>query len=262
MKTISTPNPGDTVDGPSSLPEEQPELEDLPLYEPPPYLLPPPLGQRVAGVAREVARTPTRAALGTAAVLSAVIGLLALLPVTVRSADAAGPYRARCGLGYYLAGYPTAAVARTCHDAYGAHALVLLLAAVTLVISGVTLAVLIGLDRPVPRPWLARWAGWLRRQWATPVRAAALVFQVTAGVVALAALRTVSIPTRDARGPLVAHCGLSYYVFGTSDPPVQQACRGVYGGHAAVFFLAVGLMVVAALAVRRLAPDPAPAPPG
>jgi hypothetical protein len=226
--------------------------DDLPAYAPPPYLLPPSLPERLAAVGRELLRTPTRAALTVVGALSLVTGLIALTPVTITASDSLGPYRAHCGIGYYVAGYPTAAIEQACHNAYGAHADVAFLSLLALLASGLALVALVAAQRPDLRPRSRRAIDWLRLQWSTPARAAAFSFRVVAGLVALVALRTVSVPTRDARGPLVAHCGITYYVFGTGDAPVQQACRAVYGARAAVFFLAVGLLVVSAAVVPRL----------
>jgi hypothetical protein len=230
--------------------------DEYPEYQPPPYLYGPPLSERVARVWGELTRTPGRAALTVLAALAVVVAALALIPVTVVSADSVGPYRASCGIGYYVAGYPTAGVAAACHSAYGGHAAAFFVAVLVLLASSISLAVLVAAGRaPEEAPnRAARALVSVRRLWATPARAAVLTADAVAFTAAVVALRTVSIPAADSQGPLVAHCGISYYVFGTSNAVVQKACRGVYGAHAAVFFLAAGLFVIGVLVLRRL-PD-------
>ena len=225
-------------------------VSDLPEYHPPPYLLPPSVPERVAGIWREVTQTPTRAAFGVLAVLSALIGAVALAPVTVRAVDGRGPYRLRCGLGYYVGGHPTAAIARACHHAYGAHAAIVFATAAVFVVSVAAVTALAVAARGGGPGH--RLVAWVQRQWSTPGRAALLTFEVVAAVVAAASLRSVSVATVDAHGPLVAHCGITYYVFGTGDAPVQRACRAAYGGHAAVFFTAAGLFLLSVAGFRRL----------
>lgn len=228
--------------------------EEYPAYVPPPYLFPTPMSQRLLELWRELTLTPGRAALAVLTVLAVIVAAFALLPVTIVSADAAGPYRAHCGIAYYVAGYPTAAVDAACHSAYGSHAAVFFLAVLVLVVSLGSLALLVAAGRAPEgsRPWAGRVLSFIRRQLSTPARAALFTFDAVALLTAVVALRTVSVPTVDAQGPLVAHCGIGYYVFGTGDSPVQKACRGVYGGHAAVFFLAAGLFVLGMIGLRRL----------
>jgi hypothetical protein len=228
-----------------------PELAELPEYHPPPYLLPPSLPERVVAVWREVTLTPTRAALGVLAVMSIAIGAVALSPVPVRGVDSHGAYRARCGLGYYVVGHPSAAISRACHGAYGGRAAVFFLALTVLLVSLAALGALVVSTRATRGP-AAGAVSWVRRQWSTQARAALLTFDVVVAVVALASLRTVSVATVDAQGPLVAHCGIAYYLFGSANPPVQRACRAAYGGHAVVLFLTIGLLVLSVAGLSRL----------
>ena len=251
-----------------------PDPAHLPLYEPPPYVLPASPAERLAVGWREVTKTPVRAALGVVCAVAVVAAVIAASPVTVYSSDASGPYRARCGLGYYIGGYPTAGIAQTCHAAYSAHAAVFSLSVAAALVSVVSVVGLAVADRyagadsraasgsstgSLSLPWVVRPVRWLRRQWSTPARAAVTTLAGLAVAVGALALRTVSVPLSDAHGPLVAHCGISYFVFGTSDAPVQQACRGHYGGHAAAFFLCLAAFIGSAVALRRL-PEPAVEP--
>jgi hypothetical protein len=134
--------------------------------------------------------------------------------------------------------------------------------ATVLVVSLGALGALIAVAR-APSSLFGRAAGWVGRQWSSPATAALLTFDVVAGVVALVALRTVSVVTSDARGPLVAHCGISYFVVGSGDPAVQSACRAAYRGHATVFFIAAPVCLLGLAGLRRLSrlgtrSDPSP----
>jgi hypothetical protein len=199
----------------------------------------------------DVTLTPTRAALGVLAVMSIAIGAVALSPVAVRGTDGHGAYRATCGLGYYVGGHSSAAIAHACHGAYGGRAAVFFLALTVLLVSLVALAGLVVSARATRGP-AAGAVSWVRRQWSTPARAALLTFDVVVVVIAVASLRTVSVATVDAQGPLVAHCGIAYYLFGSANPPVQHACRAAYGGHALVFFLTMGVLILSVAGLGRV----------
>jgi hypothetical protein len=232
---------------------EADELLDVPEYQVPAYLLPPSPTERFICLWHAVTRTPTRAALGAAATLAVLIAGFALRPAVIVATDAEGPYRADCGLGYYIGGYPKATISEACHHAYAGHAAILFVCLGVLTGTVVALLALVVAAKPEPeRGRAGRLLQWARRQWATPASAALLTLNVVMGIVALASTQRVSVPMTDSVGPLVAHCGLRYYVFGTDNPAVQTACRHAYGSHALLFFVAGGLCLLGVVALNRL----------
>jgi len=106
-------------------------------------------------------------------------------------------------------------------------------------------------------------AAW-RAVTATPLSAALATIDLLAIVVLVVALRPVKVEGADARGPLTAHCGIAYYLFGHPNPVVDQGCGRAYGGHADVVFVAALAAItltsalVVALLRRRRGPDAAP----
>ena len=78
---------------------------------------------------------------------------------------------------------------------------------------------------------------------ATPGRAALTTVGASAAMVSVLALRPVTGHAADVHGPLVAHCGLGYFVFGHPNPVVRQVCGAAYSGRATVL-LAVGVVLV------------------
>jgi len=71
---------------------------------------------------REVTRTPARAALVTFDLAALVALYAAVQPVTIATADATGPLRARCGLQYLVFGAANSAVGHACRRSYAPHA--------------------------------------------------------------------------------------------------------------------------------------------
>src|SRR5581483_6555524 len=212
---------------------------EAPAYVPPPYVLPPTTGERLAGAWRRITATPARAALTTVDVVALAVLVIALRPMTVHAVDTRGSLTAHCGIGFYLFGHPNPVVAQACGRTYRGHADVAIAAG--LVVVGVTIAQLFAVS--ARRPW-ARWV-------ATPGRAAITALVGAAIVVGGLALRTIPVRTHDASGPFTAHCGLSFYVFGNTNPVVTDACRHAYGLRAGVLALAVVVVIagVASIAV-------------
>jgi hypothetical protein len=121
-----------------------------------------------------------------------------------------------------------------------------------------------GLDGYVPPPYvppatlderlLAAWRLITR----TPGRAALATLDVCAGVAFVIALRPIPVTTVDASGPLHAHCGISFYVGGSSNRAVESACRYAYASRIPVLVL-LGLIVGAStLLLVRAVTHPAP----
>ena len=73
---------------------------------------------------RAVTSTPARAALVTLDVAALLAVIAASQPVSVATADAAGPLRAQCALQYYVLGAANSAVRDACRRAYGPRATV------------------------------------------------------------------------------------------------------------------------------------------
>ena len=211
-----------------------------PGYVPPPYLPPPTIGERLLILARRATATPVQAALSVVGGVAAAVAVVSLHPVDVRGIDRSGPFVARCGIGYYVAGHPDPVVAQVCHAAYGGHALSLALAAATLAIAAVVITCL---ARPAGFSQVLAWLG------ATRARAALSALVASAAVIGALALRTVTVQTSDPTGPLAAHCGLIYYVVGSSDPAVQQACRKAFKGHAEAIGICVAIVVAGLVAL-------------
>jgi hypothetical protein len=96
----------------------------------------------------------------------------------------------------------------------------------------------------------------------TPGRAAMATLAAAMIVIALVALRPVSVSGADEISAFKAKCGISIYVFGNDSGVVQQTCRDAFAGRAVVFFFAAAgaIFAAAALAVLLARPVPEPSP--
>jgi hypothetical protein len=94
----------------------------------------------------------------------------------------------------------------------------------------------------------------------TPARAAMATLTASLFVIALVALRPVSVSGADDISAFKANCGLSIYVFGNDSAVVQQTCRDAFAGRAVVFFFAAAGAIFAAVALAVLLARPVPEP--
>ena len=236
-----------------------PDLEGLDGYVPPPYLPPATLDERILSTWREVTRTPGRAALAALGVCALAGFLVSLRPVAVSTVDATGPLRAQCGISFYLAGASNRAVDAACQYAFSSRIPVLVLLGLVFVGSAGLLV------RTILRDGVTTPAEGTGRRWReltnSPARAALAVFELAALVAVIAAAAPVSTVTADAAGPLRASCGLQYFVFGTSNPAVQTACRHAYAPRAVVFIVMLAVLVCGALVLYRLTKPATTEPP-
>ena len=227
-----------------------PEDEVLDGYVPPPYLPPATLDERLAKLWREVTRTPGRAALATLDLCALTAFLISLRTIPITTSDATGPLRARCGLGFYVAGAPNRAVDSACRYAYASRVPVLVVLA--LLVIGVTALLVRSIVRPAAADEGSSWRRWWQELTRTPGRAALLTFDVAAFVALVAAAQPVNIVKATAAGPLRAHCGLRFFVLGSGNTIVRDACRHAYGPRASVFFVMLGVVIIATVALIRM----------
>ena len=225
------------------------EPDGLDGYVPPPYQPPATLDERLAKAWQEITRTPGRAALATFDLCALVALLVSLRPISVTTTDSAGALRAECGVSFYFGRASNQAVDTACRYAYSSRVpIVFVLALVVLV----TTAVLI---RTIAKPEPNDETG-LRRLWrdvtATPARAALATFNVATVLALIAAAQPVNLTTTDASGPLRARCGLRFYIIGTDNAAVQDACRRTYGTRATLVALMLVVLVVGVLGLVRL----------
>lgn len=105
----------------------------------------------------------------------------------------------------------------------------------------------------------------------TPGRAALATVDLCALAAFVLSLRSLPVTTADARGPLRANCGISFYLAGASNRAVDAACRYAYSSRIPqLIILGVVVVVTTALLVRAIAsgapdeatPWPALATPG
>ncbi|MEY2434439.1 MAG: hypothetical protein QOC92_4164 [Acidimicrobiaceae bacterium] len=224
------------------------EPEGLDGYVPPPYQPPATLDERLAKAWQEITRTPGRAALATFDISALVALLVSLRTIPVTTTDSAGDLRANCGVSLYFGKASNRAVDTACRYAYSSRVpLLFLLALVVLV----TTALLI---RTIAKPGRdeARLRRWWRDVTATPARAAMATFDAAALLAVIAAAQPVDLATADASGPLRVHCGLRYFIIGTDNAAVQDACRRTYGTRAALVLLMLVVLVVGVLGLVTL----------
>lgn len=217
-------------------------------YVPPPYQPPRTIGELLGELWRQVVLTPGRAALATADVLALIVVVLAARTVSVSGVDAHGPFRARCGVSYYLFGHPNSLVRQTCRSAYASHAGPLFTAG-SLVVVATTMLVLTIISSSRP-PGRIRQFG--AHATATPTRAALATISVSALAVGLAWLRTVPVQGHDSYGPFTAHCGLGYYLFGNESSIVRADCRRAFESHIEVLILCATLFFAGAVVLTGL----------
>jgi hypothetical protein len=225
------------------------EPEGLDGYVPPPYQPPATLDERLAKAWQEITRTPGRAALTTFDLCAVVALLISLRTISVTTADSAGGLHADCGVSFYFGKASNQAVDTACRYAYSSRLPIVFVLA--LVVSVTTVVLIRTIAKPAPYD-KAR----LRRLWrdvtATPARAALATFDVAALFAVIAAAQPVDLATADASGPLRAHCGLRYYIVGTDNAAVQDACRRTYGTRAALVLLMLIVLVVGVLGLVKL----------
>jgi hypothetical protein len=225
------------------------EPEPLDGYLPPPYVPPATLDERLVKAWREVTRTPGRAALATVGLCAMAGFFLSLRTIPITTADARGPLRANCGISFYLGGASNRAVDASCGYVFGSRIPQLIILGLVVVVATALLLRAIAQGEPAEAtPWPALAA--------TPGRAALAVLDLALLVTAVAALQPVTLATADPAGPLNAHCGLQYFVFGASNSAVGHACRNSYGPRAAVFFVALAGLVVGVVALARMVRRP------
>lgn len=94
----------------------------------------------------------------------------------------------------------------------------------------------------------------------TPARAAMATLAASLVVIALVALRPVSVSGADEISGFKAKCGVSIYVLGHDSEIVQQTCRDAFAGRAVVFFFAAAGAAFAAVALAVLLGRPVPEP--
>jgi hypothetical protein len=220
--------------------------EPLDGYVPPPYLPPATLDERLVMAWRAVTRTPGRAALATLDACAVAAFLISLRPIPVTTADAAGPLRASCGVGFYLGGASNRAVDSACRFAYGSRMPALLL--LGLVVVGTTGLLIRSLRRDPDEDQPSRLWGRLS---SSPALAALAAFELAAVVAVVAAAQPVAVTTTDAAGALRAHCGLQYFIVGVGNAAVRQSCRRAYGSRAAVFFVLLAVVAAGAFGLWR-----------
>jgi hypothetical protein len=227
-------------------------------YVPPPYVPPATLDERLAKAWREITRTPGRAALATIDVCAIAALAMSFRTIPVTTADAGGPLRAHCGVAFYVAGAPNHAVDAACRYAFASRVPALLLSGLVVV------AVTALLVRSIARGDSPDQTSGVKRVWSqltsTPGRAALATLDGAALLAVIAAAQPITVVTADAAGPLRAHCGLQYYVFGAANSAVGDSCRRAYGSRATFFVIALVLFVVATAALARLAAPSEPPP--
>jgi hypothetical protein len=216
-------------------------------YAPSSYEPPPTIGERLVRGWTTITATPARSALATVGATSAVIGLVALRPVTAHATDSHGPLVAHCGLGYYVFGHPNPVVTQICGTTYAGRATVVLAASIVVVAA---MAALFWTCRRASAPD-SRAVRTVLSLAGTRGRAALMALAASALAVWLAALRTIPVHGQDALGPFTAHCGLSLYIFGDSSHVVQSSCRHAFAGHAEILLIA-GCVFVVALAAEAI----------
>ena len=230
-------------------------------YSPPPYQPRATLGDHLARLGPRLWATPSRAAATTLVAVLLVVCAIALQPVEASGTDAAGSFKAECGVSMYLFGHPSAAVQQTCRDAYTGHAVALFVAGGALLAAIAVLGLL--MTRPVAAQSAAPASGW-RAFAATPGRASAVTAMAALLLVALGSLLPARTEGDSPRGAFAAQCGVSIFVFGHNDSAVQKACGDAYGARGRTFVastLAV-LLTGAGLATsvrnerRRTSPPP------
>jgi hypothetical protein len=180
--------------------------------------------ERLKRAANILGRAPLDTALITLGGLGLIGGVMALRPANVEISASGSLTTARCGIDTYLFGYPDATVQHACNRAFAPHAHVLV---GVLVLAAVGAAALVHLVR-----------GFDSR------RVLAVGFGMALAVIAVAAVRPVTVSVPDGGAVVTASCGLDSYLAGYPDHVVQGACRSHDATHAAAALGAIALGVV------------------
>jgi hypothetical protein len=193
-------------------------------------------------------RSRVQAILAALGALAAVVGIFALRPVPVDLVRSGVLVNARCGADTYFGGYPDPFVHAACLHAYAPQAHVLEVACALIVVGlGAVLQVAF---THTPSPFHKR------RLWVGVVTGAL-------AVVALVALRPVTVTVTGGPAPVVANCGIDSFLAGYPDRAVQTACRSRFANHATVGLASGSLAILvcagSAVTAARRRPEPSAA---